>query len=106
MTGEETFRTIVRSLLTDRDVTQAKMFGAPGLRVRGKVFATLYKGKLVLKLPSDRVRQLVATGHAELFDPGHGRVSREWVAVGESLTRKWAALVREAKQFVDVAAKS
>lgn len=35
------------------------MFGSTGLKVGGKVFAILVKGKLVVKLPKERVDALV-----------------------------------------------
>lgn len=100
MTEEDVFQAITKTLLKDRNVSIAKMFGAPGLRVGGKVFATLYKGKLVLKLSSDRVGELMKSGQGALFDPGHGRVSKEWVALGPRSRDKWATYVREAKEFV------
>jgi hypothetical protein len=36
-------------------VTQGVMFGSTGLKVKGKVFAMLVKGALVVKLPKARV---------------------------------------------------
>ncbi len=101
----EVFDSIVRSLRARPAVTMATMFGAPGLRVSGKVFATLYKGNLVLKLPQDRVRQLIASRDAVLFDPGHGRVSKEWVAVKPQAADQWAGLAREALVFVAASLK-
>lgn len=106
MTSEtEAFDAIVRSLRARPGVTVATMFGAPGLRISGKVFATLYKGDLVLKLSSDRVQELIGSRDAVLFDPGHGRVSKEWVALKPRLVDRWAALAREALEFVSVASK-
>lgn len=94
------FDAIVRSLRRRSGVTVAAMFGAPGLRAGGKVFATLYKGDLVLKLPADRVRQLVRDGEGVPFDPGHGRVSREWIAVKPHAAERWPDLAQEAMRFV------
>jgi len=100
------FDGILRSVRTRPGVTVATMFGAPGLRAGGKVFATLYKGELVLKLPQDRVQQLVEARDGVLFDPGHGRVSREWVAVKPHAVDRWPSLAREALQFVATSSKS
>lgn len=101
MTSEATaFDAIVRSLRTRSGVTVARMFGAPGLRINGKVFATFYKGDLVLKLSQDRVQELIDSRDAVLFDPGHGRVSKVWVAVKPRAVDQWPALAREALQFV------
>ena len=76
-----------------------RRFGSNGLRVEGKIFAMLAQGTLVVKLPRARVDELVAAGHGERFDPGHGRIMKEWfVATGSKLV--WADLAREAHDFV------
>lgn len=76
-----------------------RAFGADGLKVRGKIFAMPAQGTLVLKLPAPRVAALVAAGRGERFDPGHGRVMREWVALAGD-DAEWLALTREALAFV------
>ena len=50
------------------------------------------------KLPKQRVAELVAVGRGEPFDPGPGRLMREWVAVHGS--GDWLPLAREARRFV------
>lgn len=57
------------------------MFGSSGLKINGKVFAMLVKGDLVVKLPRESVDELIAGGSGVAFDPGHGRVMKEWVRV-------------------------
>jgi len=91
---DETFQRIVDTSLKDKKITQMIMFGSPGLRVARKVFTFLWKGRLVLKLPAERVQ------HLKLFDPGHGRVSKEWVSVGPGRKREWPGLAKEAREFV------
>lgn len=59
----------------------------------------LVKGKFVVKLPKARVAELVATAGAEYFDPGHGRLMKEWVAFADQQER-WIALAKEARDFV------
>lgn len=39
----------------------------------------LVKDALVVKLPGERVKELLSDGTARPFDPGHGRVMKEWV---------------------------
>ena len=76
-----------------------RMSSSSVLNVGGKIFAMFVKGKFVAKLPRDRVSELVRTGAGELFDPGHGRLMKEWVAMsGRSAT--WVALAKEAHGFV------
>jgi hypothetical protein len=76
------------------------MFGAPVLKVQGKVFAMLVKGRLVVKLPRQRVDDLIASRLGEPFDPGHGKPSREWVAVDATASNRWRHLVDEAREFL------
>jgi hypothetical protein len=75
-------------------------FGASGLKVNGKIFAMLSGGELVVKLPKERVDELIASGGARRFDPGHGRELKEWVTVGPDDSSSWPALAEEARQFV------
>jgi len=56
------------------------------------------KGQFVVKLPKDRVDELVRLGRGQYFDPGHGRLMKEWLAV-EGGAGSWIALAREAHRF-------
>lgn len=100
MTAEEQFQSIVRALRSDSRITTSKMFGSSGLKVGGKVFAMLFKGKLVVKLSQERVATFVASGDGEHFDPGHGRKMKEWVAVEPRARGQWLKLAQEARDFV------
>lgn len=60
----------------------------------------LARGRLVVKLPRERVDRLVAAGSAERFDPGHGRVMREWASLDPAAPEDWDALAAEAREFV------
>jgi hypothetical protein len=75
-------------------------FGSSALRVDDRIFAMLVGGRLVVKLPRRRVEALIATGEGERFDPGHGRLMKEWVAVAPTAGDSWLPLAREALQFV------
>jgi hypothetical protein len=77
-----------------------KGFGSTGLKVNGKLFTFISsKGTFVAKLPRDRVRELVGQGIGEHFDPGHGRLMREWIAV-EPAGQNLVELAREAYRYV------
>ncbi len=95
----ELFESVAKTFSTGRAISQSKMFGSPGLKIGGKVFAMQVKGKLVVKLPSKRVESLVGSGKGAYFDPGHGRVMKEWVSI-EPSSGNWLDLAREARDFV------
>jgi TfoX/Sxy family transcriptional regulator of competence genes len=99
-TPEELFQGLVEAQLGRPGTSVGRMFGSPILKVAGKVFAMLVKGRLVVKLPKQRVEELLASGVGELFDPGHGKPSKEWAAVDASVSRRWRSLVDEARAFV------
>jgi len=72
------------------------------LSVNAKIFAMLARGALVVKLPRARAEALVAAGKGRPFDPGHGRLMKEWVAVSPGAS-PWLPLAREAHAFVSAA---
>ena len=98
MAGDQLFAPVAAAFARDAAVSQGRMFGSPGFKVTGKVFAMLVKGRLVVKLPWERVEALVAAGKGERFDPGHGRLMKEWVSLAPG--GKWVDLATEARGFV------
>lgn len=102
------FMRVVSVFAEKRDVTHGggKGFGSGALKAGGKIFAMISsKGEFVVKLPKTRVDNLVASGEGEPFDPGHGRLMKEWLVVTGAKT-PWNELAREAYQFVRNAKKS
>jgi hypothetical protein len=94
------FARVVAAFDGDREVALGKMFSSKAvLNVRGKIFAMLVRGRFVAKLPRARVEELVARGGARPFDPGHGRLMKEWVEI-EGRPATWVALAREARRYV------
>jgi TfoX/Sxy family transcriptional regulator of competence genes len=81
---------------------QPRKFGSNGLKVDGRLFALFTQGTLVVKLPNERVAALVAKGDGKPFDPGHGRLMKEWLTV-VSPKLSWSALAKEAHAFVATA---
>jgi hypothetical protein len=78
----------------------ARKFGSNGLKVNGKLFALFTQGTLVVKLPKVRVAALVAARLGTPFDPGHGRLMKEWLTV-TSPKASWTELAKEAHEFVE-----
>jgi hypothetical protein len=100
--AEVLFERIVARFAADSSVTppsEGGGFGASGLKTDGKLFAMLSKGELVVKLPRERVDELIADGTGTRFDPGHGRLMKEWVAIPVVARRRWAKLAQEAREY-------
>lgn len=78
------------------------MMGYPCLRANGAFFACVERitGHLIVKLPTQRVNELVATGRARPFAP-NGRPFPEWAAFPVANLDEWRALLAEARHFVD-----
>ena len=77
-----------------------RAFGSTSLKTGGRIFAMLVKGRLVVKLPAARVTALVESGAGERFDPGHGRIQKEWLAVASDDAAAWRALATESEAYV------
>jgi len=94
------FETVKSALLTKAGVELGSMFGSEGLKIGGKVFAMLVKGQLVAKLSALQVQGIVNSNAGKLFDPGHGRLMKEWVSIDSGTGSAWVKLAHEAKDFV------
>lgn len=95
MTWEE----LVAEITARHPLRESKMFGMPCLkRENGKVVAGHWKdGGLTVKLTDEAARErALAIPGAERFDPGMGRVMREWVLVPASQSDEWERLVEQA----------
>jgi hypothetical protein len=79
-------------------VSRGSMFGSQGLRTGKKFFAVRWHDQLVLKLPPERLRELVDGGTATPFEPMEGRAMNGWVVV--SPDADWPPLVEEARAYV------
>jgi hypothetical protein len=80
-TAEEGFAAIVDALGDEPGVIKseppaasARRFGSSALRVRGRIFAMLSGGRLVIKLPARRVAELIGSGDGKPTTPA--RVGR------------------------------
>jgi len=74
-------------------------FGRSAIRFNGKIFAMFVRGHLVLKLPEERVDDLVASGHGSRFDANKGKPMREWLNLNAGSDLSWLPLAREALSF-------
>jgi hypothetical protein len=101
-TAEQLFWALAAELqCEDPRIQESTIMNGRCLRV-GKEFLALvdFKGSgLVVKLPKDRVAELIDAGVGEPFAPA-GKVFQEWLAVPEPDRRRWRALLREGVAFV------
>jgi hypothetical protein len=97
---DPSFVPVIEAFASVRRVTYGGQgFGSRALRLDGKIFAMLSsKGQFVVKLPRDRVADLIRLGRGQYFDTGRDRVMKEWVAVvGDPAS--WLGLAKEAHRF-------
>lgn len=102
MTPDELFWELAAELHgEDPRVVEGTIMGSKCLRV-GKEFLALvdYKGSgLVVKLPKERVSEVVESGKGQPFGPG-GKIFKEWLSVPKQDRRRWRSLLREGIAFV------
>ena len=78
------FAPVVAALAGKGGVTRESRqgFGSGALKVNGKIFAMMTPAAaFVVKIPKARVDELVNEGIGERFEPGPGRIMKEWLAL-------------------------
>jgi hypothetical protein len=93
----------VNAFVEDKQVTrdEGKGFGSSALKVSGKIFAMMTsQDKFVVKLPKERVDELVRANLGENFASRPGRLMKEWLIVFPSNNHLWTELAREAHHYV------
>lgn len=98
--GRDLYDELTDDLLYDPAIGRATMMGYPCVRLAGRFLASFDdKARcLVVKLPRERVAQLIDTGDGEPFAPA-GKVFREWVSIPTVDRDLWATLLAEAVEF-------
>ncbi len=104
MNAEERFARLVNEVAHHTGVEvpgpSRRGFGSQALKVNGSIFAMLTGGRLVVKLPAQRVEELIRSAIGSPFESGKGRPMKEWVAVTTDDEETWLALAREALDYV------
>jgi hypothetical protein len=75
------------------------------LKIRKKMFAMLSKGSFVVKLPKERVKELLDSNEGLPYDPGTGTYMKEWVIIPTEFSDKWTDFAEEARKFALTLAK-
>ncbi len=101
MTSEETWQKLKEHFLEMEDVQKQ----GESLKIRKKMFAFFGKGYIVLKLPKERVEELLNSAEGLPYDPGNGKIMKEWVIISVQQSDKWISLSKEAMSFAITLAK-
>jgi hypothetical protein len=99
---EDRYEDVVDELVGTPGVTPprgGRGFGRTALRFQNKIFVMLVRGRLVLKLPADRVDALVAGGDGVHFDASKRSPMKEWFSLDPESDRAWLPLAHEALDF-------
>jgi len=93
-----TWEELVTDVTARYPLHESKMCGMPCLkREEGKVVAGHWKdGGLTVKLTDVAEREAALAAGAQPFDPGMGRVMKEWVLVPSAHSADWLRLVEQA----------
>ena len=89
-----------RLLSGSAGVERGRIVHSVGLKTAGKFFAFVRRDELVVKLPAERVAELVADRTGRPFDAGRGRPMKEWVCLRPGDQATCAAYMVEACRFI------
>jgi hypothetical protein len=88
-----------RMLAEDEALEHGRMFHNDGLKVDGRFLGFATKDDVVVKLPADRVGELIARGEGRPCQIGR-RTMREWVRLRPADEGTCVAYLIEAREFV------
>ena len=101
-TDESLFWELIEEFqLQDPRVEEGTIMNGRCARVAGEFLGLVdYRGSgLVVKLPKERVAELIEQGVGQPFAPAK-KVFKEWVSVPRRDRRRWRALIAESIAFV------
>jgi hypothetical protein len=104
LTSSERYEDLIDALVGLPGVTppaRTSGFGRSAVRFNGKIFVMFVRGRLVLKLPEDRVSELADHGEGVRFDANKGTPMREWLSLEPDSGLGWLPLAREALSFAE-----
>ena len=99
----QTFTYVSEVLLEDDRVSESTVFGSPCLAIGHKAFVIFYREDLVVRLRSDRARELIDGHEGHKFDPlESGWALEGWVRLVPDYGRHerlWVSLAEEARDY-------
>jgi hypothetical protein len=100
--SEERFESLVDELLGVAGVSPPRGgggFGRSAIRFENKIFAMFVRGRLVVKLPRQRVDALIDAGEGDRFDANKGTPMKEWFRLDPESGLPWHPLALETLEF-------
>lgn len=91
---------VARLLEAHPDDERRRMLRSPGVAAGGRFYGFATATELTVKLPADRVRELIADGRGQPCSPRPGRPMREWVQIPAPDEAVCLSLLVEARAFV------
>ena len=99
--SDDAFWDVAEPLMAEGVIDEGTIMGGRCVRAKGEFVAMPHhKGPgIVVKLPKDRVAELIDAGSGQSFAPA-GKVFKEWVLIESFDEATWRDLVRESVAFV------
>jgi hypothetical protein len=101
LSSSEVFANVMQHFLAMNHVKKQ----GNSLKFETKMFAMLNKDRFVVKLPANRVNELLSSGEGLSYDAGTGKQLKEWVIISTISLEKWVEFALEAKDFVSTLIK-
>ena len=101
MTSEEYWLKVKEEFLKLEDVQKQ----GESLKVKRKMFVLRNKENITVKLPKERVTELLNSKEGLPYDPGNGKIMKEWVTIPLKDSDKWIDYAKEAMKFALTLAK-
>ena len=98
-TADDLFWDVAAQLYGQPGVLEGTIFGFRCLRVNEAFVGMPANGNLWVKLPEQRVSDLIESGVGEVCAP-NGRPFREWVAISGHDEKLWLDLLNDSIEFV------
>jgi hypothetical protein len=75
------------------------------LKIWKKMSAMFNSGKNVFKLPKERVEELISSKKGLPYDPGNGKIMKEWMIIPKDNSGKLIGYAAEAKKMYPITSK-
>jgi hypothetical protein len=96
--ADELFWDCAAQLFDNPEIHESTMFGFRCIRWRNEFVAMPAQDRLWVKLPAERVHELIESGGGEECAP-NGRRFREWVKIAGLDEPRWLSLMTESVEF-------